>query len=31
MSKVILNNLNKIFEIKAGTDVKAVNNFNLNL
>jgi multiple sugar transport system ATP-binding protein len=31
MSKVVLNNLNKLFEVKNGTNVKAVNDFNLNL
>jgi multiple sugar transport system ATP-binding protein len=31
MSKVILENLNKVFRSKKDEDVKAVNNFNLNL
>ena len=31
MAKVILENLNKVFTSKIGSDVKAVNNFNLLL
>ena len=31
MAKVVLENLNKVFRSKTDKDVKAVNNFNLNL